>query len=105
MALTLQSEGSVVAEESEEAEGKVATAATLETPGCSGAGARYEQGSRSESSREGNEDLEDEEEMMEEGTAGGGAAALFGGFGTEEGEMDCDDEDEVRRATLSSAAG
>ncbi|KAM3835082.1 polycomb group RING finger protein 6 [Vipera latastei] len=98
MALTLQSEGSVVAEEagglSEEAEGKVATAATLETPGCSGAGARYEQGSRSESSCEGNEEMEDEEEMMEEGTAGGGAAALFGGFGTEEGEMDCDDEDE-----------
>ncbi|XP_015675267.1 polycomb group RING finger protein 6 [Protobothrops mucrosquamatus] len=97
MALTLQSEGSVSEEAgglSEEVEGKVAAAATLEKPGCSGAGALYEQGSRSESSCEGNEEMEDEEEMMEEGTAGSGAAALFGGFGTEEGEMDCDDEDE-----------
>ncbi|KAL7990639.1 hypothetical protein Chor_014069 [Crotalus horridus] len=108
MALTLQSEGSVSEEAgglSEKVEGKVAVAATLETPGCSGTGALYEQGSRSESSCEGNEEMEDEEEMMEEGTAGSGASALFGGFGTEEGEMDCDDEDEVTRVTLSSAAG
>ncbi|XP_026521754.1 polycomb group RING finger protein 6 [Notechis scutatus] len=97
MALTLPSEGSVAEEAggpAEEVEGKVAAAAPLETPGCSGAGARDEQGSRSESSCGGNEEVEDEEEVMEEGTAGGGAAALFGGFGTEEGEMDCDEEDE-----------
>lgn len=105
MALTLLSEG-FVAEAAggpaEEVEGKVAAAATtLETPGCSGAGARYEQGSRSGSSCGGNEEMEDEEEVMEEGTTGGGAAALFGGFGTEEGEMDCDEEDEVTRACHS----
>ncbi|XP_070801112.1 polycomb group RING finger protein 6 [Pituophis catenifer annectens] len=98
MALTLLSEGSVAEAAggpAEEVEGKVAAAATtLETPGCSGAGARYEQGSRSGSSCGGNEEMEDEEEVMEEGTAGGGAAALFAGFGTEEGEMDCDEEDE-----------
>ncbi|KAG8135677.1 hypothetical protein E2320_008683 [Naja naja] len=97
MALTLPSEGSVAEEAggpAEEVEGKVAAAALLETPGCSGAGARDEQGSRSESSCGGNEELEDEEEVMEEGTARGGAAALFGGFGTEDSEMDCDEEDE-----------
>lgn len=101
MALTLLSEGSMAEAAgglAEEVEGKGAAAAALETPGCSGAGARYEQGSRSESSCGGNEEMEDEEEVMEEGTAGGGAAALFGGFGTEEGEMDCDEEDEVTRA-------
>ncbi|KAM6443437.1 polycomb group RING finger protein 6 [Liasis olivaceus] len=97
MALTPLSEGSVAegaAGLAEEVEGKVASVAALETPGCSGTGARYEQGSRSESSCEGNEEMEDEEEMLEEEAAEGGAAELFGGFGTEEGEMDSDDGDE-----------
>ncbi|XP_070608869.1 polycomb group RING finger protein 6 [Erythrolamprus reginae] len=109
MALTLLSEGSVAEEaggatEEVEAKGAAAAAATaLDTPGCSGTGARYEQGSRSASSCGGNEELEDEEEAMEEGTAGGGATALLGGFGTEEGEMDCDEEDE-RMINLSELA-
>uniref|UniRef100_A0A8C5RXE0 Polycomb group RING finger protein 6 n=1 Tax=Laticauda laticaudata TaxID=8630 RepID=A0A8C5RXE0_LATLA len=100
MALPLPSEGSVAEEAggpAEEVEGKVAAAAAapLETPGCSGAAARDEQGSRSESSGGGHEEVEDEEEVMvEEGTAGRGAAALFGGFAAEEGELDCDEEDE-----------
>ncbi|XP_061492102.1 polycomb group RING finger protein 6 isoform X2 [Rhineura floridana] len=66
-------------------------------PGCSGAGSRFERESRSESSGEGNEEIEDEEEDEGEEAAAaleGGPRDPFGGFGTEEGEMDSDDEKE-----------
>ncbi|XP_066478433.1 polycomb group RING finger protein 6 isoform X2 [Tiliqua scincoides] len=72
----------------------------LAAPGRSGAGSVLERGS--ESSAEGNEELEeDDEEAMEleeddedEEALGGGPRGAFRGYGLEEGEVDSDDEDE-----------
>ncbi|XP_020644637.2 polycomb group RING finger protein 6 [Pogona vitticeps] len=94
----------------EEKEDPAEAAAALDAPGCSGTGSRFERGGRSESSGEGNVDMEEEEEEEndeededeeedledeeEDEALEGAPTDAFGRFGVEEGEMDTDDEDE-----------
>lgn len=115
-------EGFVVEGTGEEAEA-AAKQPPLEAPGCSGADSVLERGSRSESSGEGNEEMEEEDEEEEEeaamveeeeeedeeeeddddDTLEGGPRDTFRGFGMEEGEVDSDDEDEVQSFPRSVA--
>ncbi|KAJ6669085.1 hypothetical protein lerEdw1_007894 [Lerista edwardsae] len=104
-------EGFAVEGTGEEEEAVAAEQPPLEAPGCSGADSVLERGSCSESSGEGNEEMEEEDEEEEEAmveeeeeeeeeddddedTLEGEPRDTFRGFGMEEGEVDSDDEDE-----------